>query len=334
MMDIHYWLVRIKYTFLVEPMWIWKYYRPFQIGKQVEPSRYVFMADGKRPHGGMFDRIKGILSVYALAKAQQADFKIHFVSPFDLRIYLDENLYHWKTGNDELCFSYPMSRPLIVYGECFHPQRLLRRRKGETHVYYGFDSIEEINNKYGTRYEFGALYRELFKPGKILQQKLNQQKTILGNHYIVCHIRFTNLLGDTIEAYGGGCKVLNESERNELMAACRDMIGELMARNPGGKMLLTTDSNRFVNYIKTEIPEVCFIEGNVKHVDTVDETTDDENMKLFLDYYMIAEASSVYSLVGGDLYPSQFPKYAAKIGGVPFERVWVKGYQTTPWIIQ
>ncbi len=36
---------------------------------------------------------------------------------------------------------------------------------------------------------------------------------------------------------------------------------------------------------------------------------------------MISKAEKVYSIVIGDMYPSEFPMYAAKINNVPFDRV-------------
>ena len=61
---------RIIDTFFREPKLIWKYYRPFLWLKKKNKGLYVFCADGKFLHGGMFDRLKGIISIYALAKAQ------------------------------------------------------------------------------------------------------------------------------------------------------------------------------------------------------------------------------------------------------------------------
>ena len=332
---MRYLLIRLKDFLIEEPKWTWRWYRPFRFfGKRREKPLYVFMADGKRNHGGMFDRIKGILTLFALSKVHGADFKIFFTSPFELGEYLDVNEYDWKKPAEKLCYHFPVSKPLIVYGECFHPQRLLRRHKGETHVYYGFDNIDMINALYGKDYEFGSLYRELFKPNKRLRIALDNMKLTLGDGYIVCHTRFMNLLGDKVEVYGEGCKVLPEEKRVGLMADCRKAVKHFMDLYKGSHILMATDSEVFSAYIKRELPEVMFVEGTVKHIDTMGKTTDEENIKLFLDYYVMAEASRVVSLVGGDLYPSQFPKYAARIGGVPFERYILPGYEDTPWIIQ
>ena len=58
-----------------------------------------------------------------------------------------------------------------------------------------------------------------------------------------------------------------------------------------------------------------------RHIGTAGKTTDDENLKLFTDMYLMVDAQKVYSIVGKGLYPSAFPEYSAKIGNKPFERV-------------
>lgn len=314
--------MRAKYSLMVEPQWIWRWYRPFRfLGKRREKPLYVFMADGKRNHGGMFDRIKGMLTVYAVAKAHRADFRICFTSPFLLSDYLLPNMYDWRVEEDELCYNYPLSRPLIVYGEYSHPDRLLRRRRGETHVYYGYDSIDKVNERYGTAYTVSGLYKELFRPNERLQERLDTLNERLGEGYIACHLRLTNLLGDSVELFGNYLKVLPEEEREPMMERCCEVMRGLMTAHPGRRLLLCTDSNVFMEYVRRVMPEVVFVEGTAKHIDTAGETSDEENMKMFMDYYVMAGASHVYSIIGGGLYASQFSEYAAKIGGAEFERV-------------
>lgn len=334
--NLHYWLLRWKYTFLIEPRYIWANYRPFSFCKKKNSSKYVFMVDGKMNHGGMFDRLKGLISIYALSKVNHADFRIYFSYPFKLEKYLTFNTYNWKIAEEDITYSFPLSRPLIVYGEHVHPSRIFKSRKGEVHYYYGFDSLDKLNRMYKTEFEFGQLYQELFKPTEYLQRYIYLYKSNLSENYVAIHIRFCNLLGDVVEKEGIN-HILDLERASFLKVKCRDKIIEILRKEgislklPDRQkysVLLSTDSQLFAEFIQKEIPQVYVVPGEIKHVDTVEETTDAQNIKLFLDYYMLSGAKRIYSLTDENeiLYKSAFPQYSAKIGNVPFKRECVKWY--------
>ena len=287
--------------------------------KNTFSPKNIFMVDGRVGHGGMFDRLKGAISVYAISKVHQKDFRIHFTYPFELRKYLVPNEYDWTISDHEIVYLYPHSRPLFLYGECYAPQRLFKNRKYEAHYYYGYDSLGKVNSKFGTDFDWGQLYRELFKPTTYLQQYIDHYRQELGSNYIVVHTRFLNLLGDKVETAINPELAL--PDKNMLMEQMRDKIIELAGQNDNTRVMLASDSMTFIDYIIKEIPEIYVIPGKVKHIDTAGETNDAENIKVFLDYYLISYAQRVYSIVGKGMWPSAFPEYAAKIGCVEFERI-------------
>ena len=307
-----------------EPKMIWKYYNVNgnandNVNDGVGGNKNIFMVDGKVGHGGMFDRLKGAISVYAISKVQQKDFRIYFDYPFELQKYMEPNSYDWAIDKKDVVFAYPHSRPLFLYGECYAPKRLFKNRRCEAHFYYGYDSLNVINEKCGTDFEWGQLYRELFKPTAYLQQYIDHYRQELGCEYIVVHTRFLNLLGDKVETAIN--PKLPQSERESLMSVMRDKIKELAKLDDGMRVMLTSDSMTFIDYMKKEMPGIYVIPGMVKHIDTAGETNDAENIKMFLDYYLISYARKVYSLVGRGMWPSAFPEYAAKIGDVEFKRI-------------
>lgn len=315
-----------------EPNVVKRYYHKIN-SHQSHPNWNVFMVDGKMNHGGMFDRLKGAITVYALSKAQGRDFKLLFTYPFNLQQYLCPNDYDWAVLPEEVCYNSPDSAPLVVYGEYRCPTRLLKKRKRETHYYYGFDSIKSVNKKYGTIYDWGELYRELFKPTAHLQRYIDHYADEIGTDYVAVHLRFMNLLGDKVETVGQNL-TLDHNAQQRLMQACASKIQGIKAENEGKRIMLCSDSNIFVKHMLSLMPDLFVIPGEVKHIDTAGRTDDSQNIKLFLDYYLIAGAQRVYSIYGTPdrdyadeehvpygLYPSAFPKYAAKIGGKPFQRI-------------
>lgn len=292
------------------------HYSPFFVSHSKLKNSYVFMVDGKLGHGGMFDRLKGLITIFAISKIQNKRFRLHFVYPFRLEKYLEPNRYDWRVADTEINYSYPYSRPIIAYGELEHPSRLIKNRSGEVHFYYGADSLQYIADKLGEKFDWGDLYSELFRPTPYLQKYIDYYKEEVGDDYIVIHTRFLNLLGDKVETLVN--PELDDEDKTHLKNKCLKKIKEL-----GGdrRIMLASDSMNFIEYAKAALPNAYVVPGTVKHIDTAGETNDAENIKMFLDYYLISNATKVYNIVGPGMWKSAFPEYAAKIGNVPFERI-------------
>lgn len=299
-----------------EPRLIAKYYLPFCFGKQSE--RMVFKADGRFPHGGMFDRLKGAISVFAASRCIDRDFKISFTHPFDLRDYLEPNEYDWTIDEGELAKGWPAARPIFMYGEFANPVRLVKRRSCESHFYYGYNSLDWLNERYGKDFEFGALYQQLFKPTARLQKYIDMYKTEVGGKYVVAHFRFMNLIGDSTE-FKEINPTLPDDEQNVLIEKSLEQLKNLCAE--GLCIMLCSDSPRFVSIVKEQMPDVYVVPGEIKHIGTAEDNSDASTIKMFLDYYLIAEAEMVYSFVSDGMWKSAFPEYAAKIGQKPFKRI-------------
>lgn len=310
----------IKDVFWREPKFISKYYT-LKSSKSSTNDDLVFMADGRLAHGGLFDRMKGIITIYAVSLVQRKKFMINFSEPFLLEDYLVPNKYDWRLDQERITHSFPDSRPVIAYGEIVDVRRLLKNRKCQTHYYYGTNLLNVINKKYGKDFEWGVLYRELFKPSDHLQKHLNVYKKEIGSDYYAAHLRFMNLLGDGVETPNNPC--LPEETKSQLIDKCINVLLELQRKHSadGQRMMLASDSMTFLNVIEEKMPEVYIIPGEVKHIDTAGKTKDAENLKVFIDLYMLAGAERVYSIVSEGMWASAFPEYSAVIGGKPFERI-------------
>lgn len=309
---LHY----LKNTLYREPSFVLKYYLHYNCGQACQAN--VFMADGKMLHGGLFDRLKGAISIFAISKVQKKKFSIFFVNPFWLEEYLAPNQYDWRIDNGEMIYSYPSSRPIIAYSEFKNPWRLFKSYQGQTHFYFGNDILECINRKFGTSFEWTALYHELFKPSDYLMKHVDEVKAEIGAQYFAIHLRFMNLLGDKVESQKD--TKLSEEERKELMNSCVSKIEELCS-SIKLRAVIFSDSMVFLQEVNKKLPEVYVVSGNVRHIGTAGKSTGDENLKLFTDMYLMVDAQKVYSIVGKELYSSAFPEYSAKIGNKPFERV-------------
>lgn len=316
---------RLFDIFVRETKLIAKYYLPFCFDRS--SNKMVFKADGRFPHGGMFDRLKGAISVYAASQCIGREFKISFTHPFELMDYLEPNGYDWTIDESDLVKGWPAARPVFMYGEFANPVRLVKKRTCESHFYYGYNSLDWLNERYNKDFEFGALYKQLFKPTARLQKYIDMYKAEIGCKYIVAHFRFMNLIGDSTE-FKEINPTLPEDKQNELIAKSLAQLKSLRQGTPpcwgdggGLRIMLCTDSARFVSIVKEQMTDVYVVPGEIKHIGTAEDNSDASTIKMFLDYYLIAEAEKVYNLVSDGMWKSAFPEYAAKIGQKPFERI-------------
>lgn len=309
----------LKNILVREPFFVCKYYLHKRIGKTI--PAFVFMADGKMVHGGMFDRLKGAVSIYALSKVHGKQFLIEFSSPFDLSVYLQPNKYNWTSEKTDIKYAYPYSRPIIAYSENLRANRLLKKKKGQIHFYFGGDILGLINETYGQELEWSTLFNELFVPSTTLSNFVDERKKEIGCCYDAVHLRFVNLLGDNIEK--NHYKVLTSDKQAELILSCCQKVKEIYnnCHNEGRRLIVASDSERFLKRIEATLQDLYIVSGRIVHVDKIRQCSQDENLKLFADMYLLAGANKVYSVIGNGLYPSAFPEYSAKIGNTKFERI-------------
>ena len=84
----------------------------------------VAVVDGRLYTGGMTDRFIGIISLYALAKANNLPFRIKYTSPFNLTDFLLPNKYNWIPREGDYVESSLTSKVVYAVGEPRFDKRL------------------------------------------------------------------------------------------------------------------------------------------------------------------------------------------------------------------
>lgn len=283
----------------------------------------IAMIDGTQYHGGMNDRFKGIVTLYAWCRQRGIPFRILYNYPFELENYLEPASYDWRLRPGEFNDSIMSSRIFYARGE--EPgKRLasLKRISGQLHYYGNRDCLDLLNATGGTGYTWGGLFRELFRPVPVLAGRLEELKKMIGGPYNASVFRFQNMLGDFREYKFR--PVGDASERKRLLKRCLAGLETQIRFSDGRPMLVTSDSRTFLEEAAS-IDGVFTIPGTVVHIggmgSELPENPFETFMKSFLDFYMISEASHVACVGTKDMYPSEFPQYAAKVNGRPFCRV-------------
>ena len=283
---------------------------------------YVAMVDGTAIHGGMCDRFKGIITLYAYCKSRGIPFRIKYTHPFRLEDYLSPAAYDWTLKESEYTDNPRYCRILYMRKE-YLAQRLLNlKTKKQVHFYGNRDSLAYINEAYAGNYDWGELFRELFKPCTVLEEQIKTIQQNLGNNYYAAVFRFQNLLGDFKEY---NYRPINDPEEAEsLIAKCLNAIRDLQATHGNLPLLVTSDSVTFLERA-SQIEGVHIIPGTLTHIDgnksPLPGNPYDTYLKSFLDFYVLSEARKIYRIGTSYMYPSEFPVYAAKVHDIPFESI-------------
>ena len=290
----------------------------------------VVMIDGKLCHGGLTDRFCLIMSVYSYCKVHGIPFKLYYVYPCKLTDILMPNQYDWNITPQDVSYSiydsedlclYPLSLPLemksigfLSYNDVLYHERLRqcldRGRKKQYHVY---------GNAFFARGDYRRLWNELFTPSPYLQKRLQSVRNSFRCPYEAVTLRFQQLLGDFTE---GNFEVLEGKEREELIDTCVKKIDSMYKEGyfSTKKVLVTSDSRSFLEIISQK-DYVYTVPGEMEHMDYTDNNNLEMNTKSFVDLYMLSEAKRVTLLKVGKMYRSGFPKFAAELGGKPFNLI-------------
>ena len=299
-----------------------------ELGKPVAGGPvYVAMIDGESCHGGMCDRFKGIISLYAYCKHRGLPFRIRYTYPFRLEDYLSPAAYDWTLRPGEYTDNPLYSRVLYMRGEHLATRLLkLKTTRRQIHYYSNRDCLAHVNEALARRsedrYGWGDLFCELFRPGTVLAGRIAAVKKELGGDYCAAVFRFQNLLGDFHEYHFKPLGDKDEAER--LIGKCLDAVKALKAAHADNALLVTSDSVTFLNRV-SQVEGVHIIPGTLVHIDGQKHghpaTPYETYLKSFLDFYVLTEARKIYRVGTSFMYPSEFPLYAAKVHNIPFEHI-------------
>ena len=305
------------------------------------------MADGKWMHGGLTDRLRGMTSAYKFAIEHNLDFKIYHTSPFLLQEILQPNKVDWIIDEKEISHDSSVAKPVLLYREDFDNDSALERQLDTSHEqFHLYSCIDTVGE------DFPKYFSELFKPAPLLAQELSNYDKLLGSGYTAISFRFQNKLGDFKEFT---FKELPEAGKRELLNAALEMLetdpgtgsgmtihgdkgsgmtvqgdkgagmtiqGDKASEATATKCLVTADSPTFLAEVE-KLPNIVTVKGKSIHIDFNSSKKATDYLKAFTEFFLISRASKaiLYRNRKYKTYPSNFPKYAAMLGHVPYEIV-------------
>lgn len=277
--------------------------------------------------GGLSDRFRGIISIFAECKRQNLPFRIVF-EPLHIQDYIQPNQYDWQIKNEDIIWDtnrcYPctiltyrhnLKNPIQRYAQITFLRHFLRKRYEQIHVYSNMATAED---------NFGKLFEELFKPSRELQEQIDHHLQQLGGKgsFISMTFRFRQLLGDFKE----GGQTLPPDQRNTYISRCIASVEKLHEDNPNEKILVTSDSSSFLKEVvdlKRLGEYVYIIPGKVVHVGFTFDAEKETYMKSFVDFFMLSYAKKIYLMRDQKMYHSGFPQRASMLYGREYGEIYI-----------
>lgn len=282
--------------------------------KKAEDPSVACIFSGQVSQGGLADRLRGIVSTFMMAREQHRPFRLFFNHPFRLADYLQPNAYDWRCQREELRFDSSTVRVVSDSQTCTRRERqyqerliarsIARNKDVQVHVYTNADFCYEK--------DYQEAFCQLFKPSDMLEKHLGVIANEIGGTYITVSARFCNLLDDfNEEVYS---EPLEPERQQQMIDACIALVGQLHDDHPGQRIVVCTDSRKFIDKAR-QLDYVYCIEGTVSHIDNDQAHDYGYYEKTFLDFFTIVRADATYLLRGPEMLSSGFPYAASLIGG-------------------
>lgn len=288
-------------------------------------KQVVIMFDGRKNHGGLADRLRGICTTYCFCREKQYDFRVHFTTPFSLEEYLEPNQYDWRIEPQQLSYNLHDARPVYIASSNLDETRdnRFQRRIAEQFLAADFKQLHLYTNMRFEEELFGKTFHELFRPAAWLQHLIDEQLTELGGkgQFIAVSTRFLESLGDFNESATRAPKALPAEEQERLLVRCGAELARIHAAHPDQTILVTSDSARFLDFARQNYPFVRTLPGKIGHIDVVGRGEKEVHTKTFLDFLVLTHAAEHYYLIGPAMYRGNFSRRAAQIGEAPFHEV-------------
>ena len=222
---------------------------------------------------------------------------------------------NWIIDESEISRDGAKAKPVLLYREDFDNDSALERQLDATHEqFHLYSCVDTLGEK------FPEYFNNLFEPSELLEKELAHYGELLGTNYTSFSFRFQNMLGDFKEFT---FKELPPASKKELLNdALKALEKELVQTQASQKILVTADSPTFLEQA-AKFPNVVIVKGTSIHIDFNSSKKSADYLKAFTEFFLISKASKakLYRNRKYKTYPSNFPKYAARLGHVPYEIV-------------
>lgn len=274
---------------------------------------------------GLVDKLRAILSIYAMCKKLHIPYRIYWDYPFDLSDYLTPARYNWLITEADISWGKGSEYIEVDYkGLIFEKvtdqhiiKKALKRFKRIIKNASAYQLHFYSNTFFGICH-FKSSFDELFKPSPRLQAELDKHLKFMGNGYISVSLRFMELLGD-FKDQEGISQSLPKKDQEVLIERCMKQLKRIIRqKGKGRKVFVAADSRKFLDRAST-LSGVYTVPGDIVHVRY--RGSEEAYMKTFVDLLLLRGAEECFLLRTGEMRVSGFPKFASWIGNGKFKLI-------------
>ena len=289
------------------------------VSESIKKDCIIYCADGHIAHGGLADRMYGLMAIYALCKMQHVPFYIFWDTPYDLSLFLVPNKYDWCIKKSQIIYDKRLSVPRCLLGGAMRlPKNAIRiKKRKQVHVYCNFKNLSFITKKYETDISYKALFKELFKFSPAFSETLADYKAMLPTEYSGLQVRVLNAFGDFPDSVDN---TLTYEEQDSLIDLCCNKIKQIY-NETSQSVLFTSDSQILIDNVKKKLGAndiLVTIPGEITHTDSCtkqNESPYELHKKTFIDLFLLSDSANLYQICDEHIYKSGFSILAAKISG-------------------
>jgi hypothetical protein len=286
-------------------------------------KQIIIVCDGFTQHGGLVDRLKGILSFYETAKQTGFEFKIYHKFPYQLKEFLEPNQYDWIATEEDIKWN-PFSSMFHyrMLETDFNPIEYFQKTTKKKHIVYNnMDYLHKIfpnATSDDLKKKWSENFQELFKKSSYLEAEL--QKLSLPEKRIAVHSRFCSILGDFVDTERKN-QVLSPEEQAVLLNDLKDNIKKVAPNYTDNQICVFSDSIIYLDFIKKNTNYIV-LDGEPIHPDNKDEIFSlEQHLKTILDFFVIATCDEIVLLRKPFMYSSAYTKHAAYLYQKPFKEI-------------
>lgn len=285
----------------------------------------IILFNNKVTHGGLLDRIKGIISTVIIARELGYDYKVFTHSSFPIQQFLQDKSGDLYTTEQQLQYNGWNSKPVYFYNTfSFNRQQILsmfRKGRKQYHFYCNTDVLKHFFPQYSSD-ELNTLWRNTFNElFRFAPAFATDAATILNNSNNTCgiHLRFHSLLGDFKE-------VLNlpipATEQEALLQHCIANVVTLIRNGNFLQYYIASDSSIFLQRMQQHLDthpfqqQAIIAQGQPAHIDV--DYSSETLYKTLQDFYLLSTCQTIYQVLAPKMYNSQFSKYAAIVGNAEY----------------
>jgi hypothetical protein len=321
------WPFVFKIKKLIHPLLIFKYELRLNRNytNKIEVSQLsgiILILDEKFQHGGLVDKMKGIVSGYYLSIISKNNFSIYFSNTQNPLLTILSKSINIITEHDKLSFSKFNASPILWYNYVPKSKKYILWRlkyKMQVHLYCNVNILPVFSNNIS---EMAELWSKNFN--EIFTFDINSLINYDFNKYqiIGVHLRFMDTFGDFKDLKASS---YTQDYRLSCINWCIDTLLKLFSDFPNYKFLIVSDSKYFLDCCK-DLPVISsqkerfIIDSDlIGHIHLINEF--EIFKKAVSDFVSLSLCNKVFQIRYGFMHNSDFSRYASYINLSDFELI-------------